>query len=109
VKARKKELAARTDPPGKVYEITLKNAEQPGLPAPVGKTNSVAAADAKTAPKEGTNTTVQVAVNGEESPEETLADEKVSNVDIALEEARRILVDLLTLTRGNSLAGTGLN
>lgn len=108
-KARKKELAARTDPPGKVYEITLKNAEQPGLPAPVGKTNSVNTAETKSTAKEGTNSTAQVAQNGEESLEDTLTDDKVSNVDIALEEAKRILVDFLTLTRGNSLAGTGLN
>ena len=104
-----RELAARNEPPGKVYEITLKNAEQPGLPTPMGKTNTVAAVDTKVTPKEGTNTTAHIAVNGDESADETLADEKISNVDIALEEAKRILVDFLTLSRGNSLAGTGLN
>ena len=97
-----------------MYEITLKNAEQPGLPAPVSKTNTVASVggtnlNSTVTFNQGTNTIAQVTPNGEESPDETLADEKVSNVDIALEEAKRILVDLLALTRGNSLAGTGLN
>ena len=38
-KARKKELASRPEPPGKVYDITLKLAEQPGLPPPTVRTN----------------------------------------------------------------------
>ena len=33
-KARKKDLASRPPPPGKLYEITLKNAGEPGLPPP---------------------------------------------------------------------------
>src|SRR5213075_2827667 len=43
VKARKKELAARPEPPGKIYDITLKLADQTGLPAPTVRTNSPAA------------------------------------------------------------------
>jgi carboxyl-terminal processing protease len=103
-KARKKELASRPEPPGKTYEITLKNAEQPGLPAPVTKTNSVKTAAAAT--NATTNATAQVAQKGEDDPDEVVPDEKLSNVDMAMEEAKRILIDYLTLTRGNSIAGT---
>jgi carboxyl-terminal processing protease len=41
MKARKKELAARPEPPGKVYEITLKQVDEPGLPPPMVKTNAL--------------------------------------------------------------------
>lgn len=41
---RQKERLARKETTEKVYEITLKDAENPGLPAPVQKTNSLAAA-----------------------------------------------------------------
>src|SRR5207302_7854971 len=44
-KARKKDLASRPEPPGKTYEITLKNVSDPGLPAPVTKTNHVSKAE----------------------------------------------------------------
>jgi carboxyl-terminal processing protease len=39
-KARKKELLARPEPPGKIYDITLKLADEPGLPAPTVRTNN---------------------------------------------------------------------
>lgn len=101
-KARKKELAARPEPPGKVYEITLKLAEQPGLPAPVAKTNYM-----KTASTTGTNA---VAKTGSDDSEDSVPEEKIAAVDITLEEAKRILIDLVTLTgRGGSLAGTAVN
>ena len=45
--ARKKELAARAEPKETVYELPLKLASQPGLPAPMAKTNLVAAAGSK--------------------------------------------------------------
>src|SRR5205807_3298945 len=44
-KARKKDLASRPEPPGKVYEITLKNVAEPGLPPPMAKTNQVSKAE----------------------------------------------------------------
>ena len=42
-KARDKERLARPEPPEKVYEMTLKLAELPGLPPPVAKTNAALA------------------------------------------------------------------
>src|SRR5207247_1768770 len=44
-KARKKDLASRPEPLGKIYEITLKNVADAGLPAPVAKTNQVKKAE----------------------------------------------------------------
>jgi carboxyl-terminal processing protease len=100
-KARKKELAARPEPSWKVYEITLKNAEQPGLPAPVAKTNSTIRITSATGT--GTNT---VAKNDSDESEEHAVEEKVTAVDMTLEEAKRILMDLVTLgARGGALAG----
>ncbi|HKQ40791.1 MAG TPA: carboxy terminal-processing peptidase, partial [Verrucomicrobiae bacterium] len=104
LKARKKELAARPEPGWKVYDITLKNAEQPGLPAPVAKTNSLKTAS--TATNSATNT---VAKNDPDDPEEHV-EEKVAAVDITLEEAKRILMDLVNLTgRNGSLVGAAVN
>ena len=40
-RARDKERLARQDPEPVVYEVTLKDVKQPGLPPPVSKTNSV--------------------------------------------------------------------
>ena len=42
-KARDKDRLARPEPPEKVYEITLKQADLPGLPPPVAKTNAALA------------------------------------------------------------------
>lgn len=104
IKARKKELAARPEPNWKVYDITLKNAEQPGLPPPVAKTNSVKTAST------GTNTTNTIAKNDLDEAEEQHVEEKATAVDITLEEAKRILVDLVNLTgRNGSLIGAAVN
>lgn len=103
-KARKKELAARAEPSWKIYEINLKQAEQPGLPAPVAKTNSV-----KTASATGSGTNA-VAKTGTEDAEDAVPEEKIAAVDIAMDEAKRILIDLVNLTgRGGSLAGAPVN
>ncbi len=42
VEARKKERQARHEAEDKVYEITLKQADLPGLPPPVARTNDLA-------------------------------------------------------------------
>src|SRR6185295_13693731 len=41
-KTRKKNLAARPEPPGRIYDLTLKLADEPGLPAPTVRTNTTA-------------------------------------------------------------------
>jgi carboxyl-terminal processing protease len=85
-KARKKELRARPEPTYKTYEFTLKNSELPGLPDL--KTNAVAAAKSKPANAATNGITIKDAE--EEAP--------VPSIDPALDEARHILEDLVTLT-----------
>ena len=84
-KARKKELLSRPESKEKVYDLTLKLSELPGLPAPTVKTNDVAATESKTIP------------SSDEDADER-ADEKLPALDITLEETKRILVDLITLS-----------
>jgi len=114
-KARKKELAARPEPPGKVYEITLKQVNEPGLPPPVAKTNNVTSAtqthDGKTARAGTLVKTDRPKPDSEkkdrDDDEDAVADENVPHIDITLDEARRILVDYLNLiSKRSSLAGT---
>ncbi len=90
-KARKQALRARPQPTYKTYEFTLKNVDEPGLPAP--KTNTVAAAKSKP-----TNTVAKATSPHGES-EEPADDSGLPTLDsIALDEARRILQDLVELT-----------
>jgi carboxyl-terminal processing protease len=92
--ARKKELRARPLPNYKTYEFTLKNVGEPGLPAPVAKTNTVAQAKDPL-----TNNVAKVdADNGDAENE----DANLPTVDITLEEGRRILQDPIALTAGKS-------
>jgi len=84
--ARKKELRARPESKEKIYDLTLKLVDQPGLPPPVAKTNEVASAETKVKP----------AVADEDADERV--DDPAPIVDITLEEAKRILVDLINLS-----------
>lgn len=94
-KARRKDLAARPEPPGKVYEITLKHVEEPGLPAPQSKTN-------QTAKVEATN---DVKVAGATEGHEEASEDKTP-LDVTLEETKRILIDLVYLSmQQNALVG----
>lgn len=83
-KARKQELAARPASKAKVYELTLKQASMAGLPAPM-----IPNAPGKTAqnnPPKASN------------PEEDALEVDPQEVDITLEEAKRILSDLIALS-----------
>ena len=83
-KTRQQELKSRPEIAERVYDITLKLADLPGLPPPASKTNVVAKIDSPdTSAKE----------EGESESPET----KVSPVDVTLKEAKRILVDLIGL------------
>ena len=84
---REAEIAARKESTQKIYEISLKQTEISGLPAPVGKTNAVAVA----------------AAVGDNS-DDALADARPSTVDANLEEAERILVDYLGLLPTGTVA-----
>lgn len=99
-KARDKELLSRAEPSQKVYALTLKQVDQPGLPAPEQKTNSVASA-------KGSNTTTlttnAVASASTPVPKTATIDDddddepKPSPVDATLEESERILMDYIAL------------
>jgi carboxyl-terminal processing protease len=80
--ARKHELAARPEPKTKVYELTVKQADQPGLPPPIVKTNEPPA---------------RLESQTETKTAETDAEEKAPAMDVALEEAERILLDFISL------------
>jgi len=118
IKARKKDLASRPEPNEKVYDITLKLATEPGLPPVTVKTNHVAEADskilfshtstgqlAKADTKVEKDPTDKTSQNGDDSDESL--DDKVPNLDIPLEEAKRILADYVALAaKQNGLAAT---
>lgn len=84
IKARKQERLARTDPRPTTYEISLKQTSQPGLPAPLARTNDLAKAEVHAEIK-------GVEVNGGEPEEESPL------VDAHLDETKRILLDYITL------------
>jgi carboxyl-terminal processing protease len=95
-KARDQERLGRPAPEETVYEISLKQADKPGLPPPVQPTNSVAL---KLAPGTETNRTD---LAGAAAPSAAAAgdeedDPKPPVVDAGLEEAKRILMDYIPL------------
>ena len=115
-KARKKEMAARPEPPGKIYDITLKLVGEPGLPAPTLRTNHTTAVSGSTGEKVAKTDKPKKsdakktdkpagAAHGSEDGEDDDAD--VTPVDIGLDEAKRILMDYARLwNNGKGIAGT---
>ena len=94
VEARKKELRARPESDAKTYDITLKNVDEPGLPPPTVKTNSVAQTTAAT-------------VEDHELQELKGDDDSdtAPSLDVTMEETKHILEDLISLeTKGKRLA-----
>jgi carboxyl-terminal processing protease len=116
VKARKKDLAARPEPPGKVYDITLKLADQPGLPPPTVRTNQTSSAATnssiiidkarvETAKKEDLNQKVAKADKPKVKDADSDDDLDLTPLDVNLDEAKRILIDYaLLLNNGNGVA-----
>ena len=101
-KARDKERLARHSPPEKVYELTLKQVDLPGLPPPVGSTNTVPGVAAVA----GAAGTTPVAAAGKApTAAEKMADdaeEKPPTVDATLEETEHILLDYISqFPKGN--------
>jgi carboxyl-terminal processing protease len=94
LKARREELKARPSVDEKVYEITLKIADLPGLPPPVAKTNVV--------------TKVEGVQPDHDNDGEDPAEPKITPVDVTLKETKRILADLISLS-GNGTAVTAAN
>jgi carboxyl-terminal processing protease len=120
-KARKKDLAARPEPPGKVYDITLKLADEPGLPPPTVRTNHTSSAtnDSKTivvakagskgsvknnnAAKSDASEAAKAKAKSEDPDEmDNTDDPDVPPVDTTLDEAKRILIDYVKLLNNNS-------
>ncbi|HVM50909.1 MAG TPA: carboxy terminal-processing peptidase [Candidatus Acidoferrum sp.] len=109
-KARDNERRARPEPSEKVYELTLKLADEPGLPAPVPWTNTaVAAASPHPATSAGASTN-SVAAAGTpipaEDPEDA-AEPPAPAFDAPLLEAEHILVDYIGLTSKETVATAG--
>jgi carboxyl-terminal processing protease len=107
-KSRDKERLARQESNQKIYELTLKQLDLPGLPAPLQKTNPVVA-QALNRPLSGAGlSTNSVASAGKVSePANKLDDEdeeeKPPAVDAALEETERILMDYISMLSRQNL------
>jgi carboxyl-terminal processing protease len=95
VEARKKELLARPPSKEKVYLITLKDADQPGLPAPMA---------ANAAAKKPTGSNREKITDPTTDPAAAAADDKLPEVDITLDETKRILTDLIALATPHASA-----
>jgi carboxyl-terminal processing protease len=113
VKARDKERLARQDTSEKTYEITLKLAQQPGLPPPVAHTNAMTAklSSTKSTPilSGGTNTVAEAKGASPDgwTPDSALDEDKAPAVDANLIESEHILMDYLSLLPKDKLATTG--
>jgi carboxyl-terminal processing protease len=92
-KERDTERSARKAPALKIYELTVKQAGESGLPAPVGETNSAAASSLSAE----TNATAAGAAGVDEPAPKPPA------VDPMLDEARRILADYISLLSANQV------
>ncbi|MDB6068307.1 MAG: carboxyl-terminal processing protease [Pedosphaera sp.] len=118
-KARQDELKARKQPEQKVYEITLKQVDIPGLPAPMSKTNLLADASAtsikldpssggptfsKFTPSSGAGETNSASVTESSDPAVPKAEpaEPSPEEKAPLEEAEHILMDYISLIHSES-------
>lgn len=92
-RARDQERLARKTVAPTVYDLTLKQAELPGLPPPEGKTNTTAA-------------TLAGAATANPDVEDDGDEETPPAVDAALDETERILVDYINLLSRKGIAST---
>jgi hypothetical protein len=89
------ELKARGEPNYKTYDLTLKLVDKPGLPPPTVRTNTVAAKEIKVR-----------ALDDEEGLDDAEKDDGAPAPDVTLDEAKRILQDLIELVdKAKTLAG----
>jgi len=109
-KARDHERLTRKETNEKIYELTLKQVDLPGLPPPLAKTNNAAVAKNANDLRSGNVGTNSVAVTPRKTAAHSGSDldgeedeEKAPLVDIALEEAKHILVDYLSLLPKGSI------
>ena len=112
IKARDKERLARPEPTEKIYELTLKQVDLPGLPPPVAKTNAALAnlsiRGATGVSGTGRNSAAVATGNSasEDSIDET-DEEKPAAQDAPLTETEHILVDYLSVLRKGSPVTAG--
>lgn len=106
-KARDKERLARAEPERKVYELTLKLCDDPGLPPPMAKTNTVTSANADEA-SEASDTLATTDADGDSKggPDAKKGEPKAPSVDAALDETLAILADYLNLLPASGFAST---
>lgn len=88
--AHRKDLANRKDSVEQVHLLTLKQVDLPGLP-PASKTSALAAPD----PKKPLDTDPQKRLDPDAAEQ---VEETNTSLDITLKEAKRILLDLVSLT-----------
>lgn len=103
--ARKKELAARGQKEPTTYELSLKQAELPGLPPPLGSTNNVAKV------KSGSPAAGDPEAHPKSDPDDDVEPEKepTQAVDVHLREAERILLDLIELSGSVAKKGVAVS
>lgn len=98
-KAREQERLARHGPEPKIYELTLRHVDEPGLPAPLAKTNGPVAKTGSGTPLvlAGASTNAAAAAGAssttEDLPDDEAAAENQPPPDFVLQESERILVD----------------
>jgi carboxyl-terminal processing protease len=108
-KARDKERLTRPEPQQKVYEITLKLADLPGLPPPVARTNAALAKLSvhPIADPSGTASKSAAAAAPSGDNADDAEAEKPPPTDATMFEAEHILVDYLSLLPKGSLVTAG--
>lgn len=131
IKARKKEIAARPEPTERVYDLTLKLADEPGLPPPTVRTNTTAStktnddkslvfkkddarAVLKPDPDEpdagkqaGQKPHPDAPALGGVDSDEDATEPEVPDIDVTLEEVKRILLDYIgAINKANGVAFT---
>lgn len=92
--AREKERASRKPPEETDYEISLKQAALPGLPPPVGATNSVSSASLTTHLPDADSEDAEVSGDAKKTPPP----------DVDLVEGERIMEDYISLLSKNNVA-----
>jgi carboxyl-terminal processing protease len=111
-KARENERRARPEPPEKVYELTLKQVDEPGLPKPVPWTNGTLASISahSLAGSAGAGTNSAAAATAKPAADDDLDDPTEGPPpasDAPLSEAEHILVDYLSLLPKGNLVTAG--
>jgi carboxyl-terminal processing protease len=105
-KAREKERLARKQPDQKIYELTLKQAAQPGLPAPLTNSPLASVPAPEAVPGTGTNFLANAGSTNSPAPATLTAHPGARTPavpDEALTETERILIDYAALLQKQHL------